>query len=264
MKQTYTIDGKEYDRVTTILRATQSSDGLLNWMAKLERQKCLSIVVEAPDKQAALENLRSLDRYEGTQVKEEKADLGSQVHTLIEELYTQKKPAMEITNEAKRRFDSYLQWTTRRGFKAVASERTVYSPLLEVAGTLDLEGDINGQTFILDVKTGALRRNAAVQLAAYALLRSEMRALDDPAVHAEFERAYMDFKAPWPFLKDYPALSVLHIPEDGLMEYEVDPKEVEHLVLDFLWRLHSFKLDKEIKPFRRIYPVPQEEWLRAQ
>ena len=50
-------------------------------------------------------------------------------------------------------------------------EQRVYDPVNIVAGTIDRCGTFNGKPLILDIKSGAAGKEAALQTAAYALMR---------------------------------------------------------------------------------------------
>lgn len=232
------------DRVTNVLKATKSSQGLINWYGKL-------------------------GTIEAEKVRDSTADVGKATHALIEQDLTGRKPGPDIaiTQAAVRRFGHYLDWKAAHKVEPVpgyqCAEHTVYSPDLLVAGTLDLHLIVDGDEWIWDTKTGsAVRRDFADQVAIYTIFAREgrARALQDLPTLKMFKESYAACKAP---AIVWPRMGILHITADGLCSWELNPDEREFYVEDFLHRLKSYRHDQTVRPFRRVWPCNEEKYLRG-
>ncbi len=267
----------ELDRVTHVLGATKAKDGLNAWYSIEERKKLDGILEASATIQEARTKIAALRAHAAEEIRDEKADLGKQVHALMERYLTEKllgpmkvhniPQELVITGEAVKRFNHFLTWEKAHKVELVPgyepSEHTVHSEILLVAGTLDLHLIIDDVEKIVDLKTGKnIYRDGAIQDTMYALMELEGRARragNEEAI-VMFEQFYNSLDCP-PI--DWPGLSILHIPEDGCFEYEINPVEAESYVRCFLARLRAFRCDSVSKPFRRIWPKEEKRWLRT-
>lgn len=281
----------ECNRVTSVLGATKASAGLSTWYGKEERKGIQAIATWLPTEAMLLEDPRQFKGVEeirtaicsltldddddlfASRKRDDKAGAGTTIHELINlDALRVKAPAnFQCTEDEWRRF---MLWDTLRLEKEieyVESEKTVYSPNLLVSGSLDLIVRWNGRLWLLDTKTGKLRRDAATQAAIYWVLRMETKAIEekDLAAQEAFRLAYSQGTLP---KLDWPSLGVLHIDDDKIEIYEIDPALHEDLAKNFLYRLQIFRQDKTLRPFRRLYPEPkvfkngktqEVKWLRA-
>jgi hypothetical protein len=272
----YVINGIEHARVTHVLHRTKSTDGLNAWYSIEERKKIGVFLEVSRTLEEARAKFRALDAHAAEEIRDEKADLGKQVHALMERYLTEKLLGAEkvhnvprdlvITGEAVRRFNHFLTWEKAHRVELVPGyepcEHTVHSEILRVAGTLDLHLLIDGKETILDLKTGKhIYRDGAIQDTIYALMELEGRArrAGNEESIMMFEQFYNTLDCP-PI--DWPGLSILHIPEEGCFEYQINPAEAESYVRCFLARLRAFRCDSESKPFRRVWPKEEKRWLR--
>lgn len=63
--------------------------------------------------------------------------------------------------------DAWRRWRADSGYVSTAQELRIYHPVYRYAGTLDQTGILNGQTCLVDIKTGAYQPWWALQTAAY-------------------------------------------------------------------------------------------------
>jgi hypothetical protein len=232
-------DWVSLDRVTSVLHATKAAFGLTKWYGDLG--------TEAAEKK-----------------RDETANDGKATHALIEHYLTGRFPGdgLVITETAQKRFIQWKRWAESRKLRCMKAESTVYSPYLKVAGTIDYIGYIDDQEWILDWKTGTVRRDAAVQVAVYALLEREglrRMAHNVDAVDA-MESFYDELKCP---SIDWPRLGIMGVYEEGCELYEINPEEQAEYVSDFLRRRKSYLLEKSMRPFRRLYPKEKDKWIRG-
>lgn len=146
MSRFYTINGKEYPSVTTILSVI-SKPGLTNWKVKLGKEESEKISGEA-------------------------ADIGSSVHKAIECYNKGKAFPMPADKEQqqiiRRAVRDYKKWVRETRFQPLESELVVYSNQYQYAGTLDCVGSIGNSLAVCDYKTSkGIWPEHKLQLAAY-------------------------------------------------------------------------------------------------
>lgn len=94
------------------------------------------------------------------------ADLGTSIHDWVEEYVTDGFPPDLIRDEQVQMAEAFLDWLDQHDVKVVATEMTVFGD--GYGGTLDLILEIDGVTYLTDVKTSrAVRDTHIAQLAAY-------------------------------------------------------------------------------------------------
>lgn len=102
-----------------------------------------------------------------------KSELGTAVHRAIELHVLDGLDFSSLVSPVAEYFAQYLAFETDSGFKRLASERRVYSAL-GYCGTYDLEGRLNRQQYIVDIKTtAALSPAVALQTIAYLRAHNE-------------------------------------------------------------------------------------------
>lgn len=162
----YTLDGKHVPGVTTII-GQLNAPALNSWHVTQEREACIAAawrMVErehgpAPTDEATF-RLNFLEvvgeEYEGQKIAREAADVGTQLHALIEgwckgELGI---PFVDstVSDEAHAMFSTWLEWAKGSDFKPLAAERRVFSVKHWYAGTVDLFALVGGRRVILDWK----------------------------------------------------------------------------------------------------------------
>lgn len=155
--------------VTTVLRVVDKSGPLVGW-AKRETAACavrnLDMLVrmrEAGGDAAATAWLKGIPDYQ----RDTAADMGSRVHQLAEQLAQGVEP--EVTADEAPFADAYRAFLVAYRPRFLAVEEMVASLRHAYGGTLDAIAVIGGETWLLDVKTGAgVYAETGLQLAAYA------------------------------------------------------------------------------------------------
>lgn len=261
------------DRVTSILGATKASAGLANWYGQEERKGIQAMAARGDIDAIMRLPLTIPDDFFGSRARNVKADSGTGIHALINcDATGEKLPDDLVLTQLD--WERYRLWEVlkeQHDIEYVDSELRVYSPNLLVAGTMDLSVLWKGVLWALDTKTGRLKRDAATQVVTYWLLRHETLAIQEgnEALLEEISEAYAHGAVP--NIK-WPRMGVLHIEEEDLSIYEIDPQIIDQLARNFLFRLQTFRDDQTMRPFRRIYPGPKvlkdgtvkpAIWLRA-
>lgn len=180
----YTIDGREYPSVTTILRVIDRSAPLMHWAAAQERKAFEGALLDVLSRAEASGQWK-LDQVFAEIVKalpakraflkasEQAADIGLAAHKLIQ-WHTQKmlgeyagdEPA--VPDPALRAVLSWLDWCKAVDFTPLYTERVIHCPSCAFAGTFDAVAKVNGRVTMLDWKTGkAVYPEAFLQNIAY-------------------------------------------------------------------------------------------------
>jgi hypothetical protein len=154
--------------VTTILRVLDKSGPLVGW-AKRETAACairnlpmLATMVQTGGPEAAAKWLAQIPDYQ----RDTAATMGSRIHVLAEQLARGQEPV--VTPEELPFVDSYRTWLAEFRPRFLAAEEMVVSLRHNFAGTLDAIAVIDGDTWLLDLKTGSgVYPEAGLQLAAY-------------------------------------------------------------------------------------------------
>lgn len=171
----YTLNGKKYPSVTSIIKASLPKEALNNWKIRqvIDRAADLRKTTAKMNKANTVALLKEEDN-----VKRDSArDFGSNVHEYIEcVIKGYDLPSLDgAEREAARRFEDFVR-DFRPSF--TGSEFTCYSDTYGYAGTADLGAVIHGVPFIIDIKTGnKVYPEVGLQLAAYD--RSDITRLDD-------------------------------------------------------------------------------------
>ena len=118
----------------------------------------------------------TLGGQDADKVLTDAGDIGTLLHLLIEGhqrgfdvdtkdySYNQEKAAMKA-------FAGYLQWYEKKNFKSLANELVLVNEEMQVGGTIDCIGRIDGDLVIIDWKTAKyLYAENKLQLAAYAYM----------------------------------------------------------------------------------------------
>ena len=97
--------------------------------------------------------------------------VGTATHRAIE-LYNKGTLDLDTLDpDLRNRIDAWQEFLNQTGFKPKESEKSVYSPILRVAGTLDVLGDFpDGAEGIVEVKSGNVAKWCALQTAGQDIL----------------------------------------------------------------------------------------------
>lgn len=153
----YETPAGEFPSVTNILGVI-GKPALLNWMAAREREYVSEAAADlwedapANPKMTRLAFLASLKTRlsavkAGDKLKEEAAEIGTQVHALVEwnlrkQLGQLPGPEPRITPAASLAFAEFEKWRALVNLEPVFIEQTVFSEVFGYAGSLDLAGYI--------------------------------------------------------------------------------------------------------------------------
>lgn len=171
-KETHTysdaITGEYIPGVTTILQVRQKPF-LLPWAVKVcseyisgkwEANRGYS---EEDISRILLEGKRAYKN-----IAKDATDVGSIVHSLIEQHICGDALAIPENEEVKKSFQSFLDWESERKPKWLESELVVYSPKHKYAGTMDFLAKIDGKITLGDFKTSKMiSEEYFLQLASY-------------------------------------------------------------------------------------------------
>jgi PD-(D/E)XK nuclease superfamily len=188
--RTYHIDGEIYPSVTNILGAI-GKPALINWAAKTERNLVseaaadlyLDLVKCPPMSRIAY--LTTLEQRIGKEKAhkrelEKASEIGTQAHSIIEwnirkALGQKVGPEPKLVDDALWAFMSFQDWAKSVSLKPMLIEQVVFSKTHRYAGTMDLLAEVDGETTLVDFKTGkAIYGEAHLQNAAYQVALSEM------------------------------------------------------------------------------------------
>lgn len=184
-KHRHYINGVMVPGVTTISGTIDDgkSGALQGWAAKLTAQYIVSNL-RMVDGAAWVGDLQLTPETAGgifsaakknyKDVRDTAADLGTRVHDLCEKYWAQPdiQPAQEDERPA---FEAFKRWVAAYSVKMVETERHVYSLEENYAGILDLVALVNGEKYIVDIKTSSrISPGFMVQVGGYAYAREEM------------------------------------------------------------------------------------------
>ncbi|GIW70345.1 MAG: hypothetical protein KatS3mg101_1092 [Patescibacteria group bacterium] len=112
---------------------------------------------------------------EHRKVKEEAADIGTQIHEWVNKWIEGKKPEIPEDDRIRNGITAFLQFQKEYKVKWLESEKIVYSQKYNFAGILDAVGFINKKLIIFDFKSAnAIYPEFALQTAGYQIAYEEM------------------------------------------------------------------------------------------
>lgn len=240
----YFLDGKPMTGVTTVLGMV-AKPALLPWAVKCAIEHIQSNAKDIttnhdhdePIYQVPLALLEEAKKAH-TRKKDDAANKGTDVHGILEEII---KGAIEYTdgyilaenlgghpeNDQVRHF---VEWAMNNKVKFTASEKRVFSRTHFYAGTLDFLCEIDGKTYVGDIKTsnGVYGRSYFAQCAAYRLALEEMWAEEKEYKYTlrvqdvqpgEYQKLHEEIE------KEYPTFEgslIVRIGKDGKFNEEKD------------------------------------------
>lgn len=163
----YRLDGKRVPNVTTIINGGLPKPALVTWAAR-------TVAERAADQPSLSDAIRQTSRaalvafLSGApdEARKSAGDRGTLVHD-----YASRIAAGEVVtppDDVVEYVESYVRWLDANDVRIVLSERPVASRAHFYAGRFDLIGELNGERWLLDIKTGGVYGDASLQLAAYA------------------------------------------------------------------------------------------------
>jgi hypothetical protein len=172
MSRAYDIDGTEYPSVTTVLDCLGKGDGLLYWAVGL----AMTYIRQNRGLGLSLDELLDQASRNWMTVKEEAANIGSEIHSLIERYIKEGKDAIgAFRPEVEHGFLAFLEWERVHGIKWIKSEMQIVSREFGYAGTLDAICLYEGRAYVIDFKSSkAFNDTMGMQIAAYRNAAAEM------------------------------------------------------------------------------------------
>lgn len=172
--------GVRVPSVTTVIKRFQESGGLIRWA-----YDC------------------GVNGIDIDKARDSAAGSGTLAHEMIDRFFAGQDPYAircddEVMFEAARQgFASFAEWIDQTKIKIVERETPLVSEALQVGGTPDAIGVVNGQRFLLDWKTSnSVYVDHLVQVAAYGCLWEENHPGDriDGGFHlCRFSKEHADF-----------------------------------------------------------------------
>jgi hypothetical protein len=164
--------------VTTILRVIDKSGPLLGWARRttaacaVRNLDALIAMREEGGPDAAITWLKSVPDH----IRDAAANRGTQVHLLAERIVRGEEP--EVPEELAGHLNAYRRFLHEWNPAFIAVEQMVCSLRFGFAGGFDAIADIAGERWLLDIKTGGVYAEAALQISAYAAAQFIGRAGD--------------------------------------------------------------------------------------
>lgn len=166
-------DKKKYiESVTTFTSMIDKSAPLIAWAIKLTRLHLLEklgkgeVIFEADVVEACRQH---------TIRKQEAADIGTQIHALVEQWIKKEDITIPDDDRIRNGFDAFLKFQKAHKAKWHESEKIVYSEKYNYAGILDAVAEIDGKLVLIDFKSSnGLYPEFALQTAAYQIAYEEM------------------------------------------------------------------------------------------
>lgn len=121
-----------------------------------------------------LENLRNmLGSDEMDSIMERTSIRGTRIHQLCEDWIAGKRLEFEAFEDIDY-FIGFQNWCEKECPKIIASEQFVMSPKYKYGGRLDLVVELDGERWVIDIKTGMFRHKHGLQLKFYEQAYYEM------------------------------------------------------------------------------------------
>lgn len=150
--------------VTKILSHAGKGDALIGWAAKCQSEADIDVawdfIVSTDPTNASKDQLQQYMRnraHEWRRRRDAAADLGTQVHKLIEQecrrMLGLDVESVEVSDDARFVFHEWADWAKAADLHPVAMETPVYSLTHHYAGTFDLLAYVNGQLVVIDWKS---------------------------------------------------------------------------------------------------------------
>lgn len=209
-RHTYTLDGAWLPSVSAI-KGQLDKPALTDWKVRQQMRGTARACVEDPSFAARLLEMPDYElrkiRFEADAVADEHAQLGTEVHALIEcwahrQIGEKRGEEPDVSDKAHFLFADFMAWTQDHAVTVLAPEMRVASAAFKFCGTMDLLAVEHDGLAIFDWKTksGDLWPEERLQLSAYRLAVKECTGI-------------------------LPAGRVLRIPKDGSKVVALDPDE---------------------------------------
>src|SRR3990167_6058468 len=185
----YFLDGKPMTGVTTILGVI-AKPMLVGWASKM----CSEYIAQAiKDGKEITPEVLELAKNPHRVKKEEAGSKGTNVHSMIETLIRGSFGASggifaDDLKHENPQVQYFIDWAIKNKVKFLATEEMVYSRELWLAGTIDFICEIDGETWIGDIKTGSgVYPEHFLQCAGYQKLNEDMVKAGDGGIPANIK-----------------------------------------------------------------------------
>jgi hypothetical protein len=168
--------------VIALQDAVGGSDGLLNWAVKLALDTVERHATVTPEAWPEV-------RREAFQAKNAARDNGSAIHAAVD-AFNRGLP-LELTDATAHHLAQYGAWAFHNKVEILGSERYVISPSLRFGGTYDSLVRINGETALVDVKSGKEKPSQRLQLAGLSMAEWHGEPGEEPERMVEVDTAYI-------------------------------------------------------------------------
>jgi len=165
-------EGNLIPSVTTFTGIIDKSSALINWAVNLTKQYLLAKIENG-------EQITTLDIEEATKehrrIKEEAADIGTQIHEWVSCWIKGEKPEIPEDDRIRNGITAFLQFQKDQKVKWLESEMIIYSQKHGFAGVLDAIGKTGKKLVLFDFKSSnGIYPEHALQTAAYQIAYEEM------------------------------------------------------------------------------------------
>jgi hypothetical protein len=197
----YRINKAQVPGVTTVIRVLDAPQ-LDAWKVRVQVEGTARAAHQNPPKfgedvEVYVSRLAEIaaEQFEHERIAKQAADVGTQVHALIEHEIKARlgKPtvAPEAGDEALFIFSGWKEWAERVGLKPLAAESRIVHPTMNYCGTFDLLALVNDEPAVIDWKPSP-------------------RVYDERRLQSAAYRAALNAMG-WPQLKGY----IVAMPRDG-------------------------------------------------
>jgi hypothetical protein len=170
----YTFNGTPVGGVTSILR-TINKPALIQWAASVAANHVKAHYLEGMSKN----DMDLLCREAATahnKFKNEAANIGTEVHAVVEASLKGKPLPRISTEQAMSACNAFMDWRQKADIRPIANEQILFSKQWWYAGTADIIANIDGQLTIADIKTSSgIYPEMFMQIGAYTAALEEMR-----------------------------------------------------------------------------------------
>lgn len=175
-------DGKRLYGITNVLSII-SKPNLIQWAANQAIQYLKdNSELKEPDVWLVSSDDLEKARYAHRRKKEDAGNKGKDIHSIIEnkikEAIKNNNGFLEGSYTGEKQVEHFVKWG--QGKRFIASEKQLFSESLWVAGTCDMFFEMDGKTYVGDIKTtsGMWDRVPFFQCAAYGLMLKETEDID--------------------------------------------------------------------------------------
>lgn len=175
----YKVNDTTPKGVTSILGEVLAKD-FVGWALNCMEE---ALLVVEHDRDITPEDIKEA-KGESTRRRDTGGTTGTEVHAMVELfLKGEDVPIGKHTPEAQNAFVAFVKWFDQSQAGVLGVEEVVYSDRFEYAGTYDCMLEIDGKTYLCDLKTTNASQKAPhgvyaehfIQLGAYALAHEEQR-----------------------------------------------------------------------------------------